>query len=143
MFTATVKGFQRFPEITADIEKLVAVALDEAMVEAATVAEGGSSISLELERIPAHGTVGGFSSGIKSRKQGHASSVLIAEFFNDGTLGKRTKKLKRPRRESWQTSRGTDRRGDVTGKGISPQRFFQAARSAGRRVLIERIDQGL
>lgn len=149
MFTATVKGFQRFPEITADIERLVKIALDEAAVEAAAVANASASIRLELEEHGAQGTVDGYSSGIKSRRKTSVPgrTTPIAEFFNDGTLGKRTRALKRPRKQQWTVNRGgtsyVAHRGDITGEGIAAERFFQKARAAGKRVLVERIGRGL
>jgi hypothetical protein len=143
---SSVKVFQRFPEITQQVERAAREGLDEAAAEAAAVAQAGASIDLEAEVIAAHGDVVGYSAGIKSRKQTRTEgrTTPIAGFFDQGTLGKRTKGLKRPRKSSWTVQRGSGsytahRAGDLEGKGVAPERFFGKARTAGRRKLIARL----
>jgi hypothetical protein len=143
---SSVKVFQRFPQITERVELAAREGLDEAAAEAAAVAQGGASIDLELEIIPAHGNVVGYSAGIKARKQTRTEgrTTPIAPFFDQGTLGKRTKRLKRPRKASWPVQRGSGsytahRAGDLADKGIAPERFFGRARRAGRLKLLARI----
>jgi len=146
VFRASVKGFEKFSELNADIDELCVAALNEAAEIAGQVATDAASIPLELEVQPAAGDVNGFSSGIRSRKQGK-EGVLIATFFDSGTLAGRTRKLKRPRRDHWTVTRGgsafsAERHPIVEGEGIPAEQFFSKARSAGRRALLARIDRG-
>lgn len=148
MITATVKGFERWGEVTADIDKLCIEALDEAAHEAAAVADANAFIPLELEVQPAVGDIEGFSSGIVSRKRGRTEPVRIAPFFDQGTLAGRAKPLKRNRRASWTVRRKgstftAHRHPIVPAEGIEAQHFFSAARSAGRKVLLTVIDRGV
>jgi hypothetical protein len=149
-----VKVFQRFPEITRRVEEACKEGLDLAAAEAATVAQATASINLELEVLPAAGTVDGYSAGIKSRRtsskgrrggSAEQNTTPIAWFFDRGTLGKRSKALKRPRKESWPVTRGGSTfaatRQDVTGKGVDAEHFFGKGRAAGRRKLIERLNR--
>jgi hypothetical protein len=149
--SSQIKVFQRFPQVTRAVEDMAKEGLEMAAIEAAAVAQGSASIDLEVEVVPVHGDVSGYSAGIKSRRKssqtrgGKANATPIAWFFDRGTLGNRTRRLKRPRRESWTSSRGgtpyTAHRGDVAGKGIKPERFFGKARTAGRAKLLERIQR--
>lgn len=149
-----VKVFQRFPEITQRVETACKEGLDAAAAEAAVVAQASASIDLELEVQRAEGTVDGYSAGIKSNRtssQGRhgygadLNATPIAWMFDRGTLGKRRRKLKRPRKEQWAVTRGgkthVAHRGDVEGKGIEPEGFFGKGRAAGRKKLLERINQ--
>jgi hypothetical protein len=149
--SSQIKVFQRFPQVTRAVEVMAKEGLEAAAVEAAAVAQAGASIDLEVEVVPVHGDVNGYSAGIKSRKKssqtrgGNPNATPIAWFFDRGTLGNRTRRLKRPRKESWTSSRGgttyTAHRGDVAGKGIKPERFFGKARTVGRAKLLERIQR--
>jgi hypothetical protein len=135
------EGFDRFTE---QLEERIVEGLDAAAVEAAAVAQAKSTIDLQVEPIKARGVSDGYSSGIKAHKQSRWSTTPIAEFFDAGTLGKRKRKLKGRRKESWQVhARGgthTAHRGDITPeKGIPRQNFFVKARLAGRRRLLEVI----
>lgn len=154
MIRSQIKVFQRFPEITKRVEEACKEGLDLAAAEAAAVAQASASIDLKLEVMPAEGTVDGYSAGIKSRRTSSKgrrggtadqNETPIAWMFDRGTLGKRTKKLKQPRKESWPVTRkGTSHvahRHDVTGKGIDAEHFFGKGRTAGRRKLLERINQ--
>jgi hypothetical protein len=143
---SSVKVFQRFPEITQRVELAAREGLDEAAAEAAAVAQAGASINLELEIIGARGDVVGYSAGITSRKQTRTEgkTTPIAWFFDRGTLGKRTKALKRPRKNEWTVNRGgssyvATRSSDLEGKGVTAERFFGPARTAGRRKLLARL----
>jgi hypothetical protein len=146
MFRAQIKVFDRFPEITAQVEQLARVAVDQAARTAAETAQAGASIDLELELIPAHGYVEGYAAGIRSNKKGQRGT-RIAPFFDGGTLGGRKKALKGARRASWTVNRGggsyTAHRGDIDGKGIKAERFFLKARLAGRRSMAAIVKRGL
>ena len=147
MIRSSVKVFQRFPEITARVEQACREGLDAAAAEAAAVAQAGASIQLELEEIPAHGDVDGYSAGIKSRRKtaNPGRTTPIAIFFDKGTLGKRRGRLKQPgrREDQWPVKRGAGytahRSGDLEGKGVEAERFFLKARTAGRAKLLDRI----
>lgn len=148
MIRSTVKVFQRFPEITERVEQACREGLDAAATEAAGVAQVSASINLELDVLPAHGDVVGYSAGIKSRRKtsNPGRTTPIALFFDKGTLGKRRGRLKQPgrREESWTVRRGSSqyiarRAGDLEGKGVDAERFFVKARTAGRRKLLARL----
>ena len=154
MITSQVKVFQRFPQVTRDVETAAKEGLEAAAVEAAAVAQAGASIDLEIEVVPVHGDISGYSAGIKARRTSsrgrrggtaEENTTPIAWFFDRGTLGNRKRRLKRPRKESWTVTRGgatyTAHRRDIAGKGIQPERFFGKARTAGRRKLLERIQR--
>lgn len=149
MIRTTVKAFNRFPEITARVERASVIALDEAAREAAAVAQANATLDLEIALIPAHGEIEGYSAGIKSRRQSdvEGSTTTIATFFDGGTLGNRNKPLKRPRKTSWtEKKKATEQsytatRGNIGGKGIKPQKFFAKARTAGRRKLLATLDE--
>jgi len=147
MFTATVKGFQVFDEVTADIERLVVSALDEAAAVAAAAADADAFLPLELEVFPAEQNVDGFTAGIHSRKTGKRG-IRLAPLFDEGTLSLHHGELKRPGRKSWQVKRKgstytAHRRQLGPVAGIEAERFFPAARSAGRKALLGRIDRGV
>jgi hypothetical protein len=141
-----VKLFEQFGKVTEQVERLAVEGLNAAAREAAQVAQTHASFDLELEVIPAHDDVDGYSAGIKSRKQGRSSAVLIAGFFDKGTLGKRTAKLgaRSRRKESWEVKRDTGgytaKRHEITAEmGVEAQHFFGKARAAGRRAMLARI----
>lgn len=139
MIRATVHPSQEgFDRLTAQLEAKIRIGLDEAAVAAAQVAQEGASIDLELQVVHVHGTEDGYSSGIRAEKKG-SRGTRIAGFFDQGTLGNRRKKPKRPGRGSWTVNREgapyTAQRHDVAGKGIKPERFFGKARVAGRAAL--------
>lgn len=151
-----IKVFNRFPEITKRVEEACKEGLDLAASEAATVAQATASIDLKLDVLPAAGTVDGYSAGIKSRRTSskgrrggtaEQNATPIAWFFDRGTLGKRSKALKRPRKESWPVTRKgstfTATRQNVTGKGVEAEHFFGRGRAAGRRKLVERMNRPL
>jgi hypothetical protein len=131
-----------FTELTEKLEARIVEGLDAASLDAAAVAQSGASIDLEIAAVKAHGTEDGYASGIRAMKKGKRGTA-IAGFFDAGTLGKRRKKPKRPGRSSWTVKRGggsyTAHRGDITDKGIPPERFFAKARTAGRAKLREVI----
>lgn len=149
VFTATFKGFDRFPEVNADIDALCIAALTDAADAAAAVAAASATIDLDLEVDHASPDVlvEGFSSGIRSRKTGKRNT-RIALFFDEGTLGQHRGKLKGGRRSSWNVSRASGsyqaHRHDIKPvEGIRAQRFFPKARAAGRKALLARIDRGV
>jgi hypothetical protein len=146
MMKATVKTFDKFPQVTARVEQSAVDGINDASREAALVAQAGASIDLEIEVIPAQMVADGYSGGIKSRKTTRTPgrATPIAVFFDQGTLGERTKPLKRPRKQSWQVKRKgttyTAKRGPIErGKGIPAERFFTKARAAGKRALLAKI----
>jgi len=146
MFTATVKGFQRFPIVTADIEELCVAGLRDAAEAAAAVAQAGASIDLDLEIKPPVGTVDGFSAGIRSKREGK-DGARLAPIFDEGTLGQKRGKLKGRRKDSWQVNRRgasyTAKRHPITPvEGHTAERFFPHARAAGRKALLARLDRG-
>lgn len=150
MFNSTVKTFNLFPQITARIERAAAAGLDAAAREAASVAQAGASIDLKLHVVPVHGDVDGYSAGIKARKQTRTvgKTTPIALFFDQGTLGRRSKPLKRARKQSWTVKNrsgaiATATRHDTAGKGIPAEHFFPKARAAGRRKLLAQIKHEL
>jgi hypothetical protein len=151
LFRSTVKTFNRFPEVTELVKRASANGLRAATRTAAAVAQENATIDLEIEQVAPRGDLEGYSAGIKARK--HSSTpgdtTPIAVFFDQGTLGKRTRPLKRGRKSSWtQRNPGgggthTASRGDIEGKGIEAQHFFPKARTAGRRTLLAKIKQEL
>lgn len=146
MLSASVKGFEKFSEVSADIDALCLAALEEAAAEAAQVAQQQASVPLDIEVAPAAGDVDGFSSGIRSNKRGK-EGARIAPFFDGGTLAGRRRKLKSNRRDQWQVNRSgsaytAHRHPIVEGEGIPAEGFFGKARAAGKRKLLARIDRG-
>lgn len=147
MIQATIKGFDRFPEVDADIERLVVVALDGAAEAAAAAAQDGSHLRLELEVSRAEPTVDGYTTGIKSRRRGKDGSYL-AVYYDKGTLGQRRGPLKARRHQTWSVTRkGTSytahRHAIDPDEGIPAEGFFATARRIGKKVLIDRIDRGV
>lgn len=126
MIKASQKVFDRFPEITRDVERLAQRATQAAAEEAAHVAKetGGDRGLTDIEVVPVSGDVAGYSAGIKGK--------WYYRFQSDGTLGKNPR-AKRP---------GT-KRSHAPGTGITPNRMFQKARAAGRRKLRAVLDRGI
>lgn len=147
MLRANFNGFERFNEVSDDIDRLCIAALDEAAAAAASVADANAFIPLELDVQPAEGTIDGFSSGIRSRKTGKRG-IRLAPIYDEGTLSLHHGKLRQQRRKSWTVNRkgstytaNRHKLGPVS--GIEPQRFLPAARAAGKRVLLLTIDRGI
>lgn len=144
-----MKAVQRFGLITERVERAAQAGLDAAARQAAIVAQANASINLELEVKGARGELDGYSAGIKSRRKSSRAgkATPIARFFDEGTLGKRRKPVKRGRKKSWTQTRGgtsyTAERRDIDGKGIEPEHFFPKARNAGRKAMLEQIDRNL
>lgn len=128
--------------LTARIEALARRATLAAAEKAAATAQAAASIDLELEIVDPHEDPDGVAAGIKSQKRGHRGT-RIADFFDEGTLGKRKKPRKRAGRGSWAVKRDggayTAERHDVSGKGIEAERFFPKAKAAGRRELLDQL----
>lgn len=150
MITSRIYAMQEgFVLVDEQLAARITEGLEAAAATAATVAQDGASIDLQLELVPPHEVAEGESAGIKSRRQssssrrGAPSTAPIARFFDQGTLGKRRGKLKQPRKESWTVTRKassyTAHRGNVDGKGIPAERFFAKAKAAGRAKLLEVI----
>lgn len=148
MITATVKGWELFDRVDADVERLCLAAVKDAVEVAAAEAQAASkTLDLEIDT-DVRPTVDGVQGSIVSRKRGSKSGVRLAPFFDRGTLGEHHGKLKRNRRSSWQVTRGgttyTAKRGAIEpGEGIPAEGFFGKARSAGRKALLARIDRGV
>lgn len=138
MITSTIRTFDHFPQLTAEIEARTIRALDEAATAGAAVANAASErIRTTFSVIPAQASVDGFASGIKARNP-------IWRVFDKGSLGKRHARLKQDRRKDvWPVDRRgseyTAHRGDTTGKGIEPYNISTPARAAGRRALLNGI----
>lgn len=151
MFRSTVKTFNRFPDVTAQVIEASKAGLRAATRTAAATAQELASIDLEIEEVQPRGDLEGYSAGIKSRRHSstEGDTTPIALFFDEGTLGKRTKALKRGRKSSWtQRNPGgagthTATRGEVAGKGVPAEHFFSKSRSAGRKALLETIERQL
>lgn len=146
MIRSQINVFERFGRITEQVEAAAVDGVNAAVHEAARVAQDHASIDLDLELIPAHGDVDGYTGGIKSKRTSSSGrQTPIARFFDQGTLGKRRRPTKRPRKTSWTVNRAdttyTAHRGQIEGKGIAPEGFFGKARAAGRRALLARIAQ--
>jgi len=151
VFRSTVKTFNAFPQVTAQVRRVSRDALDKASAAAAAAAQANSKHRLDIEVIPAGEDLEGYSAGIKSRRltDVEGKTTPIALFLDEGTLGKRKRPLKRGRKSSWtQRNPGgsgthTATRQDVSGKGIEGEHFFPKARSAGRKVLLTQIKEKL
>lgn len=137
MITSTVKVTDRFPEITAEIERRTRAALNAAAEEAARIADERANHPKPIAHftvIHAHGTGDGYESGI------HAGP--LTRIFDKGSLGAHVGTVKRARKTSWRVRRGTNpytaERRSLAG-GIAPRRIFTAARAAGRAVLKQRL----
>jgi serine phosphatase RsbU (regulator of sigma subunit) len=142
---ATVTVRDDFAQLHTRVQKLAQRATRAAAEQAAQVAQANASIDLELELIPAADDPDGVTAGIRSKKTG-SRDTRIADFFDEGTLGNRKKKTKRPGRSSWTVKRGgssyTAHRGDTSGKGIPAERFFAKAKTAGRKTMIAEVEKG-
>lgn len=134
MITSTVQVHDSFGEINVAIDRKTVRGLNDAARAAADVAEQKSGNIAEWNVIPAHGTANGFASGIKA-------SNPLPNVFDKGSLGKRTARLKDPRRkEDWRVVRKgsnpyTAHRRDVAGKGVAARNIRNPARTAGRKIL--------
>lgn len=122
MIHATVKVFDRFPEITAEVEKRARQATQEAAETAAETARtvGAGRGLTDIEVVPVQASVDGYKAGIKGK--------WYYRFQSDGTLGNNPS-AKRPGRK----------RSHAAGTGITPNRMFQQARVAGRRKLRQAV----
>lgn len=134
--------------ITLLVEEQARAGLNAAAREAAAVIQQNASFDLELEVLPARPVPGGFASGVESRKRGRDSNVRLAPIFDGGSLGKRRRKLKSARKDSWNVSRGgsdyTAQRHEITAEmGVAAQNFFAKGRRAGREALIANFHRGL
>jgi hypothetical protein len=135
---STIRTFDHFPILTAEIEQRTRIALAAAAEAGMEVAnEKGAGIS-SFRLVPVHESVDGYASGIKANNP-------LYRIFDKGSLGKRRAKLKRPgsRKSDWSVSRRgsvyTAHRGDVADKGISARDITNPARAAGRKALIDGI----
>jgi len=111
MLRATVKGFERFDELDKEIEAACIRALDAAAEEGARAA---SEIAAQRHRTGAmeRMEVSPAAGDIDGFSSGFRSAAWYARFQNDGTT-----------------------------RGITPLRFFQKGRSAGRRRLLAELDR--
>jgi hypothetical protein len=137
MITSTIRTFDHFPQLTAEIEARTVRALDHAASAGAAVANAAGERISTFIVVPAHPTGQGFASGIRARNP-------LWRIFDKGSLGKRHARLKKDRRmDEWMVNRGgspyTASRGDTTGKGVEPRNISTPARTAGRRALLDGI----
>lgn len=129
----------RMGEITIELERRTVVALNEAAIEAARVADAAANTPKPIAHfaaVPAVNVGDGYASAVRT--------TPLTRIFDHGSLGKRNARLKEDRREpEWEVKRGsnpyTAHRGDIEGKGIAPRNILNAARRAGRRILIDRL----
>ena len=127
---STVDFTNRLPEVSRTIQKLA----EEAVAEAARV--GAEAASQRAAQRGMGDTIHP-SSSLRTYDGFQASFVCVHPavwWQNYGTLGSRRKRLKQPPR--------TDRT-RAPGTGITPLRFLQAGRAAGRAHMIKRISAGL
>jgi hypothetical protein len=143
---ATVTVRDNLAQLHTRVEQSARRATLAAAEAAAAVAQANASIDLEVHVVPAEQDPDGVTAGIRSEKKGNRGT-RIADFFDEGTLGNRRKKTKRPGRSSWTVKRGggsyTAHRGDTSGKGIEPERFFAKAKTAGRKAMQAELEKGL
>jgi hypothetical protein len=132
MIRSTVTVHDQFGQISQRVAALARASTLAGAEAAAQVAQQNASIDLEIELVTPHQDPDGVAAGIRSQKKGNRGT-RIAGFFDQGTLGNRRKKTKRPGRASWT----------VSGKGIKPERFFPKAKAAGRKAMIEKLHRGL
>lgn len=133
MARTTVKLFQNFPAITAEVELLAKVGLDKA--EDACLSE--------IQSIWAHGGmrtegVSATPSGFKSGVSAAHDKKHIAHFHDHGTLGnfRRGSRTtpKRPRKRQYSMTRE-----DGSPTGIEAKRFYGKGRAAGKRALLRSL----
>lgn len=126
MIKSTVRVFDHFPVITEAVDRLardaVQAAAEAAAEEAKTI--GAARGLTDVQVIPAHGDVDGWTAGVAGR--------WYYRFQSYGTLG-RAINPKRP---------GT-KRSHAPGTGVTPNRMWQKARTAGRRALLARVKRGI
>lgn len=127
MIHSQIRVFDTFPDITEEIDRLTVRALDAGVEQAAETAKqiGAERNLTEFETVPAHGALDGFTAGLRAGR-------FYYRFQSYGTLG-RAIRPKRP---------GT-KRSHAPGTGITPNRMFQRARSAGRKKIVETLARGL
>lgn len=146
MIRASIQISDQFAGLHERVEQLARQTTLAGATAAAAAAQENASLDLELRIIEPQQDPDGAAAGIRAEKTG-ARGARIARFFDQGTLGKRRKKVKRPGRDHWTVRRGggsyTAERQDVAGKGIDPQHFFAAAKTAGRKAMAEKLRQGL
>lgn len=126
MIRAHTNLVDRFPQITADLQRRARHAVDAAAEEAArTAAQIGSERGMtEFEVIPAEKTINGWKAGIKGKH-------WYWRLQSAGTLGRAT----RPKRPG-------HKRSHEPGTGITPNRMYEKARTAGRRKLLQVVGKG-
>lgn len=125
MIRSNVKVFDFFPEISVRVDELARNSVQAAAEAGAEVAAGigAERNATDVKVMPAHGTLTGYAAGVEGR--------WYYRFQSYGTLSHAINP-KRP---------GTKR--DHSKGGITPNRMFQKARTAGRRALLSRISHGL
>lgn len=133
LLKTTVSVENRFRQITVDVNNMAKQAVAEGAVagaRAASAAAAARSKSGHMAAItvdPVVGAADGWESGF-------VSHAYYAWFQSFGTLGSRTRKLKR--------SSATKRTREA-GTGIKPLRFLDIGRRAGRKAMLERLNRGL
>ena len=133
MPTATIKVFEHWSVITAEVRKEAKKGLDVAAgVGLATIEgiwpHGG------MHRIGSHPTTSGFASGVSA----DPAKRHIAHFHDHGTLGHfrrgaRTEP-KRPRKRQYKMTRE-----DGSPTGIVAKRFYAKGRNEGRKALLRSL----
>jgi hypothetical protein len=146
VITATVKTWQRFPQIQKAQELRLMAALNVAAAEGAAASTAvarrrrRTGKMSDFEVIPAYGDVDGYSAGWRNDPK-----AWWERFQNDGTLSHRSetrgtrsglKPLKAQTIRRRSTPSGQTRIAKVRGrKGIEPLHFFEAGRTQARKAL--------
>lgn len=132
--SARVHVEDHFPRITEEVRRLARDAAEEgAKVGAAAAAAiaaqrsaTGQMAAIRVEAATPRETTGWVAAFV--------SPVYYAWFQNFGTLGNRSRRLKR---------QPTGNRSREAGTGIRPLHFLEAGRRAGRKAMLEKLDRGL
>lgn len=148
MISSNVNVFDRFDEVTEEVEQLARTGLDRAARagarEAERIAAEGLKQHARMEVITATGTPDGYAAGFRSTAKGK-NGQPIARFHDQGTYGNRKARKgsaaprRKPRAQNVQDV--NPETGEPT--GIKALGFFGAGRRVGRRELLRTIDSAL
>lgn len=145
MISSNVNVFDRFADVTEEIEQVARIGLDRAAVAGAREAEKEAAPGLKqhanMEVIPTHGTPEGYASGFRSTARGK-NGQDIGVFHDTGTYGNyRGRKQPRRRPRAQKVPEINPETGKPT--GIKALQFKKAGRRAGRKELNRTIDSAL
>jgi hypothetical protein len=144
MITSTVSVFDRFAEVTREVEEIAIDGLNRAAAAGARAAEAAAAPGLKehsnMEVIPARGTPEGYASGFRSTAKGNRGQD-IARYHDLGTYGSYEGRGT-PRRRA-RAQKVADTRADGSKTGIKALHFFGIGRRVGRRELQAVIQRSL